>query len=61
MNQREYLTEDDIEAMGLRAKRTLQKDRVLGRGLPYVKLHGIDPLSASRHRSVFVRAYPATR
>jgi hypothetical protein len=40
MDQREFLTEDDLDAMGLRPKRTLQKDRRLRRGLPFVKFHG---------------------
>ena len=38
--KREFLTEDDLERMGIRKKRTLQKDRLLSRGFPYYKILG---------------------
>ena len=52
MTEREFLTEDDLDAMGVRKKRTLQKDRLFGRGFPYVKIRG-----SIRYRRSDIEAY----
>jgi hypothetical protein len=37
---REFGSEADVERITGRKKRTLQKDRLFGRGLPYCRLNG---------------------
>ncbi len=38
--QREFGTERDVERITGRARRTLQKDRLFGKGLPFYRLGG---------------------
>jgi hypothetical protein len=40
LRQREYGSEQDVEAITGRARRTLQKDRLFGRGFPFYRVHG---------------------
>lgn len=40
MSNREFLSEGELEALGIRKKRTLQKDRLSGKGPRYYKIGG---------------------
>jgi len=40
LKRREYGSEQDVEAITGRARRTLQKDRLFGRGFPYYRVNG---------------------
>jgi hypothetical protein len=54
VSNREFLNEGELEALGIRKKRTLQKDRLSGRGPRYYKIGG-----AIRYRRSDIEAWLA--